>query len=122
MKELKQKSLKIIEEKLKQFENYEMMIDLTELEYIKVKIKNEKGEKEIVEINEGENKTKIMIEFDEEEMKIGKETNKKQEIKNVYKEIYENPQNIKLYKIEYDKKEYEITGEVIMAIILNKYK
>ena len=29
MKELKQKYLKIIEEKLKQFENYEMIIDLT---------------------------------------------------------------------------------------------
>ena len=118
--ELKEYCRNIIQEKLKQFKKYEMKIDLSDYNYIQITVKDEKGDEEIIQLNDNENKTKLSIEFNKDEIIIGKDGINS--INNFFKDLYQNPEEEKKYNIKYDKKLYQINAEIIMGIILQKYK
>ena len=122
MKDLKQYYKNYLDKEINRFIQYEMIINLIDYNYIQVKIKNEKGIEEIIQINENENKTKLTITFENEKIIIGKEINSNNSVVDFYEKVFKKPEEIEYYEIEYNKQKYDITGEILLAIILNKYK
>ena len=62
------------------------------------------------------------IQFDENTFKVctGNEEGRKGLITNFVSEVFEHPENYTTYKIQFNGKEYELTGECLLAIVLKE--
>ena len=70
LREIKEEYKKYLEGEINKYEKYEMIIDISDYNYIQISVKDENGQKEIIKLNDNENKTKLSIEFEKEEIII----------------------------------------------------
>ena len=86
---------------------YNCFFEILNKEEIKVTISNDKtDEEEIIQILPNKQQIPITIEFNNNEIIIG--NNSENSIKNSFKEIIEQPKEIKEYEIEYQNKNYKL--------------
>ena len=99
-------------------------ITLTAEEKIRCWTIDEEERKKQIELKEGEEEYDCSIQFDRNEIvccSTSEEEEKEGSIKFV-NDMISQPREMKKYNIKYQEKEYEVIGEVLLALIVNEFK
>ena len=96
-------------------------ITLTEEEKIRCWTIDEEERKKQIELKEGEEEYDCSIQFDRNEIIYSPSKHNKETIK-FLNDMMSSPTEMRKYNIKYQEKEYEVIGEVLLALIVNEFE